>query len=261
MFRTTAFTVAALVGTLSAQAQTADQIVAKHLQALGGTTALKGIKTLRISGKMVAGQGMEMPLNIEIKKPSLMRMEVSVMGQSMIQVLNGKDSWMVNPMMGSTEPTPMPTEMIEQSEGQATQYEGPLVNYKERGATLELKGKEKLDGADVFQLKLAEKKGQESTLFLDASSYLVSKLINKAKIQGMDVVVTIKMSDYKTVSGLKFAHAMDITTEGMPPMGNSQMLIDKIEVNVPMDESRFQMPKKPAPATAPDPATAPAAKP
>ena len=257
MFRTTAFTVVTLVCTLSAQAQTADQIVAKHLQALGGTAALKNIKTMRITGKMIAGQDMEMPMTIEIKKPSMMRMEVNAMGQSMIQVLNGKDSWMVNPMMGSTEPTPMPAEMIEQSEGQAAQYEGILVNYKERGATLELKGKEKQDGADVYQLKLVEKKGQENTLFLDANSYLVSKTISKAKIQGMDVTVTIKMSDYKVVSGLKFAHTLDIVMDGMP-MGNSQMLLEKIEVNVPVDEGRFQMPKKPAPADTP---AAPAPKP
>lgn len=249
MFRT-ALSVTALVGTLSAQAQTVDQIVSKHLKALGGTEALKAIKTMRVTGKMIAGPGMEMPMTIEIKKPSQMRVEVSAMGQSIIQVLNGKDSWMVNPMMGSTEPTPMPADMISKAEEQA-QFEGPLANYKERGSTLDLLGKEKADGTDVYKLKLVDKSGQESTLFVDADSYLLSRISNKTKVQNMDVLVTVKMGDFKAVSGVMFAHSLDITMDGMP-MGNQQMTLEKIEVNVPIDEARFQMPKKAvAPAAAP----------
>jgi len=264
MFRSTVLAVVALVAAAPSHAQTVDQITKRHIQALGGAEALKAIKSLRITAKMVMGPGMEMPMTVEIKKPGKARVEMTAMGQPIITVLNGKDSWMVNPMMGSSEPTPMPADMISKTEDQASQFEGPLVNYKERGCTLDLVGKEKQEGGDAYKLKLVDKGGQESFYFVDADSYLISRANTRVKAQGQEMNVTVKIGNYKPVAGIMFSHSMDISIEGMPMTQN--MTIEKIEVNPVIEDSRFDAPKKAAaPAAAPTPtatsAPAPAAKP
>jgi len=144
----------------------------------------------------------------------------------------------------------MPADMVSKTEDQATQFEGPLVHYKERGSTLELLGREIVDGSGAYKLKLVDKGGQESTLCVDADSYLISKMSTKVKAQGQEMNVTVKMGDYKAVSGILFSHTMEIQIEGIPM--TQRMVLEKVEVNATIDDSRFEMPKKPVtPAPAP----------
>jgi len=235
-----------------AAAPTVDQLVQNHIQAMGGSQAFKAIQTMRIQAKILAGPGMEMPMGIEIKKPGKVRVDMTIMGQSMIQVVNGKDSWMINPMSGSTEPTPMPADVVAKTEDQATQFEGPLVNYKERGSTLELLGKEKQEASEAYKLKLVDKNGQETTLFMDADSYLLTQSVTRVKANGQDMNVTVKLGDYKPVGGILISHALDIQIEGMPM--SQRLTMEKVEVNPVLEDTRFEMPKKaPAAVEAPKP--------
>src|SRR5215468_8669715 len=58
-----------------AHAESVDDIIAKNLKARGGLDKLKGIHTLRMSGKMMIPGGMEAPFTIELKRPKRMRIE------------------------------------------------------------------------------------------------------------------------------------------------------------------------------------------
>lgn len=248
MSRAFVFAFATVVTALQVPAQTTEQIVQQHLQAMGGTQALTAIKTLRFSGKLTAGPGMEMPMTLEFKSPGRVRTDTEAGGQAIIQVNNGKDSWLQNPMMGSTDPMPMPEDMLDMMADQGTQMVDPLLQYKERGAALEPAGKE----TGAILLKLTEKNGHEHILSIDSGSHLITRITRKVSFHGQPVNLMIKMSGYKAVNGVQFAHALDVTMEGTPI--DQQITIDKVEINVPVDDARFLMPKKPA-------AAAPAAKP
>ncbi|WP_020596095.1 LolA family protein [Spirosoma panaciterrae] len=219
-----------------AQAQTVDELVDKHVAALGGMDKLNNVKTLYIERSM-AINGMEIPSKSTIVVGKSMRTETSVMGNSMIQVVDGSTGWMVRPaMMGGTgDPEDMPADQLKSSKGQLDPF-GALVNYKAKENKIELVGKEKVDGKDAYHLKVTTKEGQTVDEFLDATTYLV----NKVKMAMNGQTAEISFSDYKDKDGIKFANTMEMAS----PQGALTFSTEKITVNGPVDESIFKKPAK-----------------
>jgi hypothetical protein len=231
-----AATLAAFVS-FGAYAQTVDEIVDKHVAALGGMDKLNGVKTV-VTDRSLSVQGMEIPSTTTIVVGKSMRSESTVMGNSMVQVVDGTTGWMIRPaMMGGTgDPEDMPAEALKQSTGQLYPF-GSLVNYKTNGSKVELVGKEQVDKKDVYHLKVTTKEGQTVDEYLDATTYLVSKL--KTTMNGQEG--EILFSDYKEVNGVKFPNTMEIVGG---QMGTITFLTNKVTVNGPVDEAIFKKPKK-----------------
>ncbi|GAB3779597.1 hypothetical protein GCM10028818_30410 [Spirosoma horti] len=234
--RLLAVAMAALVSA-GAYAQTADEIIDKHVTALGGMDKLKGVSTL-VTERSLSVQGMEIPSKTTIVVGKAMRSESSVMGNSMIQVVNGTTGWMLRPtmMQGTGEPEDMPADQLKQQMGQLDPF-GPLVNYKEKGNKVDLVGKEKVDGKDAYHLKVTTKEGQTVDEYIDASTYLVSKV--KMVMNGQEG--EMGFSDYKDVEGIKFPNTMEIAN---PQMGTLTMVTTKLTINPKVDEAIFKKPAK-----------------
>jgi hypothetical protein len=236
--KTNKFLAAAFVAFVSvgAYAQTVDEIVDKHVAALGGADKLKNVKTLAID-RTLAVQSMEIPTKTFIVVGKALRTESSVMGNSMIQVVDGTTGWMIRPVMmqGTGEPEDMPAEMVQQQIGQLDPF-GPLFNYKDKGNKIELVGKEKVEKSDAYRLKITTKDGQVMEEFIDATTFMLTKL--KATMQGQEG--EISFSDYKEVEGIKFANTMDMTSQ----MGALTFVTTKIAINGAIDDSIFKKPAK-----------------
>ncbi|MFN8348341.1 MAG: outer membrane lipoprotein-sorting protein [Spirosomataceae bacterium] len=228
-------TLAAFVS-ISTYAQTVDEIVDKHVAAIGGMDKLKGVNTLVIE-RTLAVQNMEIPNKTTILIGKALRTESSIMGNSMIQVVDGNTGWMIRPVMmqGTGEPEDMPEELVKQQVGQLDPF-GGLVNYKDKGNKVELVGKEKLDKDEVYHLKVTTKDGQVSDQYIDANTYMLTKL--KATMQGQEG--EISFSDYKDVEGIKFANTMDMSS----PMGALTFVTNKVTINSKVDDSIFKKPAK-----------------
>lgn len=222
---------------VGAYAQTVDEIADKHIAALGGMDKLKGVNTL-ITARSLSVQGMEIPTTTTIVVGKSLRSESSVMGNSMIQVVDGTTGWMIRPtMMGGTgEPEDMPADQVKQQLGQLDPF-GELVNYKEKGNKVELIGKEKVEKQDAYHLKITTKDGQVMDEYIDANTYLLNKV--KATINGQEG--EISFSDYKEVEGIKFANTMEMTN---PQMGVITFITNKITINSKVDEAIFKKPAK-----------------
>ena len=236
--KTNTFLVAAIafVTSVSAYAQTVDEIVDKHVAAMGGLDKLKGVTSL-VTERSLSVQGMEIPTKTTVLVGKAMRTESSVMGNSMIQVVDGNTGWMIRPamMQGTGEPEDMPADQLKQQLGQLDPF-GALVNYKEKGNKVELVGKEKVDKADVYHLKVTTKDGQVMDEYIDATTNLVSKV--KTNMNGQEG--ELSFSDYKAVDGIPFANTLDISS----PQGALTMVTTKITVNPKVDESIFKKPAK-----------------
>ncbi len=232
----------------AAWAQTADEIIDKHLQAMGGKDKLKAVQTERISGKMTLGQGMEAPFTMEMARPNKMRMEFTIQGMTGIQAFDGKTGWSVMPFMGKTEAEAMPEEDAKRMEEQAD-IDGLLLDYKEKGRQVEYTGKEDLEGTPVHKLKVTQKNGDVIHVYIDAEQYLQLKQAGKTKIRGQEVESETVFGDFKTVDGLVVPHSIEQKAAGMP--AGMVMTISKVEINPSLTESRFVMPaaeKKEEPA-------------
>lgn len=231
--------IAAFAGPVAAQ-MSVDEIIAKHLEAIGGMDKLKAVKTVRMTGTMTVGPGIEAPVVMELKRPSSMRLDFTVQGMTGTQAYDGKVGWTLMPFQGSTTPQPVAGDELQMMAEQAD-IDGPLVDYKAKGNTVELLGKEPVDGADAYKLKVTLKNGVVRTMYIDAEHFLQVKEESKRTIRGSEVEGETILGDYKEVGGMMFPHSVDSGQKGNPQ--RQKIAVEKIEVNVPIEDSRFKMPE------------------
>ena len=222
-------------------AQTVDEIVAKHIEAMGGAEKWKAIKAMEMNNKFSV-QGMDIESKTVIVNGKSLRTDVSVMGQEIISAVDGETGWAQQPaMMGGTgEPEDMPGALVKESRKQVN-LGGSLLNYKENGSTVELVGKEKLEGVDVYHLKLTEKNGDITNLFISTTNYYTLKSSGKRNIQGKEIDAEVNYSNFKQVEGLTFPFTMETAS----PMGGMMTIeTDSIKLNPKIDETIFKKPAK-----------------
>jgi outer membrane lipoprotein-sorting protein len=239
---------------LPTQAQTVDELIAKNVQARGGIEKLKAVKSIRMTGKMTMGPGMEAPFVMEMKRPRNMRVEFTIQGMTGVQAYDGEKAWMLMPFMGKKDPELMPAEETKEA-AEESDFDGPLVDYKEKGNSVELVGKEKVEGTDAYKLKVTLKSGDVRYLYLEGDSYLEIKGESKRKMRGTEIEGESIIGDYKDEGGLMIPHSIETGAKGSPQ--KQKLTIEKVELNAQVDDARFKMPAAAAPAPSPAPSPAP----
>jgi outer membrane lipoprotein-sorting protein len=232
----------------AALAQTADELVAKNLQAKGGLENLKAVQGMKITGRVTlpgpgGGGGVEVPIIITTKKqPNRFRQESEFQGQKIIIGFDGASAWMINPRIGAN-PQPIEGDRLEFVKQQAD-LDGPLVDYKAKGTTIEVQGVETVDGKKVHKLKVTPKIGRTVTLYLDAETGLESKTVleppRDASGQG-SAAATLEsvFSNYQRVGGrLTVPHTIQQKVNGQV----LQINIERIEISPSIEDSLFTMP-------------------
>src|ERR1700738_246184 len=190
---------------LSAAAQTADEIFTKALAARGGVARIKAVHTQRILGTINFGGGTDGPFLVELERPGKMHIEVTVEGQTLIRSYDGKSTgWIINPFSQSKGVEPMSAEDISNIADESD-FDGPLVDYKEKGNKIELAGKEDIEGKPAYRLKLTSKKGETRSYLFDAAPYHLVRWEGTRKVGDKDVPWESLFRDYREVSGLQFA--------------------------------------------------------
>jgi outer membrane lipoprotein-sorting protein len=232
--------------------QTADELVTKYIQARGGMEKIKTIQSMRMTGTMTTGQ-LDVPIVMLMKRPNLVRMEFEVQGVTGVRAYDGENGWALMPFLGTPDATPITGQELKEF-GDQSDIDGGLVDYKAKGSTVELVGKEKVDGADAYKLKVTRKNGDVDTVFLDAVTYLQIREEGQRTVQGSLKDFETKIGDYRDVEGLKFPYAIVSGVKGDTQHQN--LTIQKVELNVPADASLFKMPR--AGATPPGPSSGPA---
>ncbi len=228
----------ALVGAaVSVKAQTLDEVVSKHISALGGADKLKSLKSQVMEGKMHL-QGMELPFKSIIIQNKGMRVEFEVMGTKNIQVATTTGGWNFLPVQQQTEPVDANPDDIKDI-SQEVDLAGELFDYKTKGSTAELIGKETIEGQELYKIKLTRKDASVSSYYLDAKTYYIAKRVSPKTIQGQEVEITENLTDYKKTSD-GFVYASQVEQQ---PMG-IKMSFEKVQYNGPVDEKVFEKPAK-----------------
>src|SRR5450755_4960315 len=245
MFRKLCFGILA-VGILGPAiwAQTADEVIAKSVQARGGADKLKSVQSIKSTATMAMGPGMEAPGMLIQKRGNLARLEFTVQGLTAIQAYDGKNAWQVMPFMGKKDPELMSSDEAKEVQEMAD-IDGPMVDYKSKGNQVELLGKEKIEGTDAYKMKVTLKNGDVQTIYIDADSFLEIKEETKRTVRGSEQIIESSIGDYKEVGGIIFPFAIESGVKGSAQ--KQKLTITKIELNVPADEAMFKMPP-PAPA-------------
>lgn len=231
---------------LTAAAQTPDSIVDKVLAARGGLDKIRAVQAERVSGHISFGPDAAGPFVVELKRSRKMHMEFTIQGGTMVRVYDGKSAgWTVNPFAGKNNPEPMPEEELKNI-SEESDFDGPLVDYKAKGNQIELVGKDKVEGKEAYRLKLTTKNGDARFYLFDSQTFLLLKWEGKRKFKDEEVPVESFFRDYHDVGGLQFAFEIDSGASAEEI--TQKILIDKIELDPEISESRFI---KPPPVSAP----------
>ena len=223
----------AAVSTSALYAQTVDEVISKHVDALGGKEKLSQVKSVYTENSMDV-MGNSAPQKEYLIEGKGYKSEVDFNGTSIVQCFTDKGGWAINPMAGSTDAQAIPDAIYKAGKAQIY-LGGAVVDYAAKGYKAELMGK---DGGS-FKVKITGD-GNESYYFIDASSYFLTKSIIKSEVMGQTIDVTTTYSDYKkTDFGILYPYAKNID------MGMFQLSqkTNKLEINKEIDMKIFDMPK------------------
>jgi hypothetical protein len=228
-------------------ALTVEQVIRENIAAEGALEMRESVRSLRITGKLIVAPGAEGTVSLEYKRPSMVRQEVTFAGLTEIRAYDGETGWSVDPSSGQTQPQRLSPDSLNDLQYMAD-IDGPLVNYKAKGHTVELIGKEKVKGSDAYQLKVVLKHGDVVYVYIDAHSFLTIKATYQSR-SGNDDQVENTFANYKEVGGIQWPHAVQVLTKGQPTIN---IQIEKIELNPLLDDAHFKMPVSAHAATPPD---------
>jgi outer membrane lipoprotein-sorting protein len=224
-------------GPLSAQVPPADEIVERNLEARGGLSRLQAVNTIRITGT-VAAQGMELPLVLTAKRPSLMHQQITVQGRSIVSVFDGERAWSINPLSGSSDPREVRGIQAEAMREQSA-FDGPLVGYRERGDALEVVGTAEVEDTPTYRLKLTRQSGRVIFIDVDAATALERRWSATLEDDGVSIDIETLMSDYAPTDGIQVARTLQTFIGGQP---QGVLTIREVEFDVPVDDALFEFP-------------------
>ena len=250
--RKTLFATLALAFAGSAAATNLDDVLECNYETLGGLDNIKAVESARLTGTMTMGP-MQAPFTIEFLAPDNVRMEFEVQGMTAVQAYDGETGWAIMPFMGKTTPETMADDELKSIQEMA-EWEGPLVDWQEKGHSVELVGTEDVEGTEAYAVKVIRADSEdEATFYLDTEYCLAFLSKGTREIQGNEMAYSTSIGDYKEVGDLVMAHSM-ISTIGAGPAAMQQAItIENAEINVSdLSKDRFTMPEvaaEEAPAT------------
>ncbi len=216
-----------------------DDVLAKHVEAKGGMDKLKALQTLEMIGKSHMG-GLEVPFRALQMRPNKLRIESVIQGQTMVQAFNGESGWYINPMAGTEEPQEIPEQALPQVRVQSD-FDGFLIDSKEKGYTVEYVGEADVEGTPAVQLRVMDTADLKIDVYLDAEYFVDLKWEVRTEREGNRIQVDLLFSDYKDVDGLLLPHSMTTVLGGRTM---SQISVDSILLNTDIDPAVFEMPQK-----------------
>ena len=216
---------------LSTYAQTAEEIIQKHIAAIGGMESWKKVNSIKMNGSITA-QGMEIPVSVTSVHGKGMRMDMTIMGTSNYMILTPKEGWTYFPVQQQQKPEPLTADQVKQSQDQLD-VQGELIDYETKGSKIAFVGKDDMEGTEVLKVRLTDKEGKEKTLFFDAANYYLLREVEKMKADGKEIEATVSFSNFqKLPEGI----VVPLTVDSV--MGPVSM--KSIEVNPTVDEKIFK---------------------
>src|SRR5437879_7395237 len=219
---------------------TVDEVVAKNVGAKGGADALRALQSIRHNGKMLVNEGQIQLAYAETKKrPDEVRTETTLQGMTAVEAYDGKAGWRISPFQGRKDPERMSADDVKPLMEDA-EIDGPLVNWKEKGSTLEYVGREDVDGTSAYKIKVVRKNGDVNFVYLDPDHFLEIRILSQRVRHGAQEETETDVGDYEKIGGVFLPFSIEEGRKGDPD--KQKTVIGKAEANVPVDDAIFHFP-------------------
>jgi hypothetical protein len=240
----TAGIVFAAVASAAEPVSTADALIAKHIEAKGGAAALKGLQSLKRTGKLkFPGSSFEMQIDVTVTRKGQYRGTNTLQGMTAISAFDGTDYWSVSPFGGRKEPQKRSAEDAKQFVTTAD-IDGAWIDAKAKGHQLQLLPMEEVEGSNAYRLRVLLKNKDELTVFFDADSFMVLRTVLKQTIRGDVVETETDYGDYEKVNGVFVAMSEERGPKDSPSTSKSKSIFTAVEANGAVAEAAFAFPKK-----------------
>jgi photosystem II stability/assembly factor-like uncharacterized protein len=232
-----------VLASATASAETLENILSRNLTARGGADKLRALKTLRLTGRARFGGGdfvLEAPWASVQKRPGMFRSELTLQGLTQVSAYDGKRGWNVNPFGGRRDAEEA-SEDDARSLAQAAEIGGPLIDWRDKGYTVEYLGTEDVDGTPAHKLRVIRKDGDIEYVFLDPDSMLEIRTTVIHKVRGAEEITETDLGGYQQVGGVWLPFSLESGGKGGPR--GFRLTIDRAELDVPVDDALFALPK------------------
>lgn len=224
--------------------ETVDTLVAKNTEAKGGAQALAAVTSLKLNGKMVVNNGkLELGYVVIKKRPDIVREETTLQGMTQIVAYDGTEGWKISPFGGRKDPEKMSVDdaksLIEDAE-----IDGPLIDWKAKGSTVEYFGTEDVDGTMAHKLRVVRKNGDINYVYLDPDHFLEIRIVTQRMENGAQVENETDLGDYEKINGVFFPFSIEGGPKGVTD--KQKIVFEKAEANTPIDDATFKFPTTPS---------------
>jgi hypothetical protein len=220
-------------------AQSAEELVNKNIQAKGGMEKIKSAKTRLTVGRLKMGRRRNATFKQLNMRSDFVRQNLSLQGMTAVQAYDGSTGWQTNPFRGRKDPELMGEDNLRDLM-LAADFDGPLVDSAGKGNKVEYLGHDLVDGDDALRLKVTLKNGDIVYYFLDPDTYLEIRKEIQQFVRGSVRERVVDLGSYKAVDGVMYPFSISEGPKNNP--GVQVTSVEKIEVNVPMQDSDFALP-------------------
>ncbi len=215
------------------KAQTADEIIQKHIDAIGGTEKWNKITSMKKIGSMSI-QGMDIGYTSTVVNDKGMRTDISAMGMNGYVIVTPKEGWMYMPMQGMDKVTPMPPEQLKVLADKMNTKAAMLAD-KSGITKSEYVGKDTITNIPCFKVKMTDKDGNVQTNFFDVSTYYLVRTEATVKTPDGEQEMAMSFSDFR-----KQPEGIVIPMTMTSPMGVGDITVKSVEINKPVSDDIFK---------------------
>jgi hypothetical protein len=255
----------------------AEEVVARNVQARGGLKQWRAVQSLSWSGKLGAGgnqrtplpvqvpgkgngkmnlptrpkEEAELPFQMDMARTRKVRLELQFAGKTAVQVYDGTNGWKLRPFLNRTDVEPFTDEELKAASEQPD-LDGLLVDYSAKGEKVELEGMEKVEDHDTYNLKVTLKDGRAVHVWVDAKTFLEAKVEGTPRrLDGKMHPVEVYYRDFRAVQGIQVPFVLETRVLPLSAPGKAvretrvppeKIVIEKVEVNPKFDASHFSKP-------------------
>ncbi|MBV9496674.1 MAG: hypothetical protein JOZ54_20690 [Acidobacteria bacterium] len=188
---------------------TADEILQRHLAAIGGSARWQAVQSLMVRGSSSYGS-----FTWLWKRPDKMRSEELddiYSGKKLVTAFDGRTGWISDPFKGNPAPRRLASAELQQWQT-GFPVRSDLLDLPAKGAELKVVGREGVGGRDAWKLSLHRAGRDEVLLWIDAQSWLLVQRARKLRTPWKsEELIATPFGDYRNVEGLMIPHSVGST--------------------------------------------------
>ena len=224
------------------QSLSAEEIVAKNVEARGGLEAWRKIETMLWQGHIESEHANAPSLQFMLaqQRPDKTHFEINAMGDKTLRVFDGLQGWKLRPVHGRPVPEPYTIQEI-RFEQDGPGIEPLLVDYAAKGRSVEMSGVDEVEKRKAYHLTVHTTAGGTQHVWVDAQTFLEVRYDRTVSTAGgASKTVSVVYRDYKDTDGLKIPSIIETGVgAGVRP---DRMVIERVALNPRLEARTFTMP-------------------